>query len=152
MLFDTRAFEREIHVYAGLLEQMRRVQKEQGCAKILEPNWPKCYHTCIHPQTKVAAIVMEDLSVSGYRLMNVAEGLDHAHLLCALKSLARSHAISFNLKCAVGIERLLLDNVPLLDEPMCTFEESINLMLQWAVAIIRYDHRCNQRKKECDME
>ncbi|CAG0897302.1 unnamed protein product [Darwinula stevensoni] len=118
MVTLTRAFDREIHVYKELLRQVREAQA--GNAKVLEPAFAKCYHTCAN--FSQSAIVMEDLKATGYRMHDRYAGLDFEHCQLIVKELGRFHALTYYTKVKQGnIEMFLCKNAPLLVEPLQNF-------------------------------
>ncbi|CAG0882245.1 unnamed protein product [Cyprideis torosa] len=121
MVRQTRAFEREIHAYTSLLEQIRTVQKLPTTHK-LEPNWPECVYSIVDSDNNISAIIMEDLKAAGFKVMDKAEGLDFDHLVLSMKAFARSHALTFNVKIQLGIEQMMLRNQQLLDNPLQYFD------------------------------
>ncbi|CAG0894067.1 unnamed protein product [Cyprideis torosa] len=116
MVRRPRFFEREIHMYTKLLDQMRNAQKlTKKNDPPLEPLWAKCYYTCTNYSKEISGLILENLTTSGFTIMNKRIGLDFDHLSLALKAFARSHALAYNVKTVFGIEAYLLENIMVLD-------------------------------------
>ncbi|CAG0893571.1 unnamed protein product [Cyprideis torosa] len=132
------AFEREIHVYTVLLDQIRAVQNRwDRNPTILEPSWPKLYHSCEDPIGRVSVLVLEDLSSQGFRRCDRRRCFDYDHLLLVFKALARSHALAFNVKSRMGVEEMLLKNRIILDDPLReTFQYLLDDSSEWALRVL----------------
>lgn len=76
-------YEHEIFVYQSLLPELYKLWKG-------EPFAPICYAIS---ETKI--MVLEDLTVRGFRLCDKKQQLDLDHCRIALENLARYHAVSF---------------------------------------------------------
>ncbi|XP_026497448.2 uncharacterized protein LOC113401667 [Vanessa tameamea] len=90
----TVMFLREIFVYTKLLHKYREFQNLYA----ISPHFviPKCYYVCSDYCKEV--IVMQNMCVKGYKPYVGTKFLDLDHIIIALKSLAKFHALSYLLK------------------------------------------------------
>ncbi|CAG0893736.1 unnamed protein product [Cyprideis torosa] len=130
MVRTLNVFQRESHVYENFLRQIR--DSQSGVGSPLEPLWPKCYYTYFDVAQNLGVVVLENLKVSGYQLMDRKVGLDRAHICLAMKAFARSHALSYHVKTTQGVEEYLLKNPVLLTDPM----ESVSGMIEFQLGLI----------------
>ncbi|CAG0906516.1 unnamed protein product [Cyprideis torosa] len=130
-----RAFDREVHVYNSLRQQIRSVQRASSAK--LEPCWPRCVYAAVDQEKGVSALIMEDLKASGFILMDKTKGLSFQHLELCMKAFARTHALTFNLKNGLGLEQMLLRNHQLLDNPMLEFDDIFDTNFEVAIHYLR---------------
>ncbi|XP_058119619.1 uncharacterized protein LOC131284805 [Anopheles ziemanni] len=86
---DKDMYVRERYLYETLIPAFEALYRAKGSTVKLAANYYKPPNGL-----PVEVIVMEDLTVSGYRLANRQEGLDRAHTEAALEHLAKFHAAS----------------------------------------------------------
>ncbi|CAG0922184.1 unnamed protein product [Notodromas monacha] len=108
-----RAFEREIHVYQC---HLNLVMSSQDQVPKIRPPFPKIYFC--ETGLDASCIVMEDLKHSGFKLNDKMRGMDLAHALLCAQGEAILAATAFNAKQRVGVEQYMLDNAPLLLNPL----------------------------------
>ncbi|XP_049801368.1 uncharacterized protein LOC126236257 [Schistocerca nitens] len=101
------AYQKEVLYYGDLL---RDVQKHLRCSEYEAATYlgtvPKCYY--LRPDL----LVLEDLALAGYHMLDPMKPLDVHQCECVLKALARLHATSIVFEEREG--RLLADKYPLL--------------------------------------
>ncbi|KAJ9585242.1 hypothetical protein L9F63_002942 [Diploptera punctata] len=83
---ETSMFERETHMYRVVLPKMSALLEKAipGC----EPIAPR------HVYSNAEVLVLEDLSASNFRIMDVKKGLDLHQSLLVMKTLAKFHSAS----------------------------------------------------------
>ncbi|XP_047106209.1 uncharacterized protein LOC124775421 [Schistocerca piceifrons] len=100
-------YQKEIMLYGDLLPDM---QKHLRCSEYEASTHlstvPKCYYS------RLDFLVLEDLALAGYRMLDPMKPLDVRQCECALKALARLHATSIVFEERGG--RRLADKYPLL--------------------------------------
>ncbi|XP_049853280.1 uncharacterized protein LOC126334755 isoform X2 [Schistocerca gregaria] len=101
------AYQKEVLYYGDLL---RDVQKHLRCSEYEADTYlgtvPKCYY--LRPDL----LVLEDLALAGFRVLDTMKPLDVHQCECVLKALARLHATSIVFEEREG--RRLADKYPLL--------------------------------------
>ncbi|XP_038207495.1 uncharacterized protein LOC119829166 [Zerene cesonia] len=80
-------FEAEVFFYTAL-----RPMFSELSAVSIDGLIPNCYHTELEPDKQV--IVLQDMTFEGYRRYTAHRFLDFEHLVVALKTLAKFHAVS----------------------------------------------------------
>ncbi|XP_049855804.1 uncharacterized protein LOC126336307 [Schistocerca gregaria] len=109
LAMSTTGYQKEILFYGDLL---RDVQKHLLCseyeASVYLGTVPKCYY--MRPDL----LVLEDLALAGYHMLDPIKPLDVRQCECVLKALARLHATSIVFEEREG--RRLADKYPLLTE------------------------------------
>ena len=83
-----KIFERETMVYNSLLPEMCRIAEEHGVPKKLRPPYPEVYFAQ-GSENKLQTIVLEDLTLDGYKLGNRAEGVEWEEAELVIKAIAR---------------------------------------------------------------
>uniref|UniRef100_A0A1Y9IVY6 CHK kinase-like domain-containing protein n=1 Tax=Anopheles minimus TaxID=112268 RepID=A0A1Y9IVY6_9DIPT len=93
---DKEMYVRELYLYEQLIPEFEKMYRDNGVSVKLGPRYYK-------PRVglPVDVIVLEDLTISGFRLANRQEGLDKAHVEAVLEHLALFHAASA-VYCASG--------------------------------------------------
>lgn len=87
---------REVNVYNVLLPELCSLQDKFKVPQSERFVPVKCYRA--ESETFKEMILLEDMCVRGFRMMNRRESLDCKHLKLILKKLASYHALSFALK------------------------------------------------------
>lgn len=90
-------FEREVFIYAELLPEFAKFQRE-NYLKIGFYEFPKCYLAEFDKEKDEAVIIMEDLRDAGYKLINKNIPIDYEHAKLSFAALGRLHAISIAMK------------------------------------------------------
>lgn len=92
-------FEREILAYTKYLETIKEFQESKGLtAENGFVTYPKCYGTIFEPESKNYAIILEDLKVQKYELLDKFKTIDLDHVVLVLKEMAKMHGISYALR------------------------------------------------------
>ncbi|XP_022920841.2 uncharacterized protein [Onthophagus taurus] len=91
------AFDVEFRFYQEIYPEMKKIQEEKGLKENIFDNVPK------HVKTNVkfdgyTPIILENLRLSGYILRDYQTPIDEEHLVLALKTFAKYHALSYALK------------------------------------------------------
>lgn len=93
-------FEREVYAYTVIIPEFEQFQKDKNVKETDDGffGFPKCYAAHFDKEKDEAYIIMNDLSVIGYKLWNKHEPVDFLHTRKLIKELGRFHAISFVMK------------------------------------------------------
>uniref|UniRef100_A0A182MGV9 CHK kinase-like domain-containing protein n=1 Tax=Anopheles culicifacies TaxID=139723 RepID=A0A182MGV9_9DIPT len=98
--FNTmHSFARETLAYKTLLPRMFAYQEEKGVAR--EDgffNVPKCYYAECDEATEESVIVMDDLRLMDYRMVDKMKSVNYEHARLTMQYLGRLHALSLALK------------------------------------------------------
>ncbi|XP_053660967.1 uncharacterized protein LOC128709957 [Anopheles marshallii] len=86
---DKDMYVRELHLYQHLIPAFEALYHSKGVSVKLGPR-----HYTTRVGLPVDVIVLEDLTISGFRMANRQEGLDKAHVEAVLDHLALFHAAS----------------------------------------------------------
>uniref|UniRef100_A0A1Y9H2E8 CHK kinase-like domain-containing protein n=1 Tax=Anopheles dirus TaxID=7168 RepID=A0A1Y9H2E8_9DIPT len=86
---DKDMYKREVYLYEQLIPSFEALYREKGVSVKLGPRYYKPRHGL-----PMEVIVLEDLSISGFRMASRQEGLDKAHVETVLDHLAKFHAAS----------------------------------------------------------
>lgn len=95
---DSPAFKIETKMYAKVLPEMERVLENAGDPTLLSPRL--IYHT----EDPVPTLILEDLSVSGYEMVEKTLDYDGAKLVA--QRIAKFHAASIYLQANVSCDSL----------------------------------------------
>ncbi|XP_050696562.1 uncharacterized protein LOC126985540 [Eriocheir sinensis] len=87
--FTYMAFQKEAKFYTDLIPEMNTILRSIG---LKELKFPRCFYTFLEADKEV--IFLEDLRPQGFKMTDRRQGLDEAHVILALRELARVHAAS----------------------------------------------------------
>lgn len=103
-IFDTLlTFKKEIAVYSSVFPTLKTFQQEQGMKNVIE-FFPKCYgaRISLNPNSNAvdddAILLLENLKLSGYQVVDRMKGFDLQTTELLLKDLAVFHAVPLALK------------------------------------------------------
>lgn len=91
-----KIFNREIFVYKKLLPTLYKLQEDYGLKEEDRFSIPKFYKGS-SKETDIF-IIMEDLSIQGFKMLDRCKSFDYAHVEMSIKTIARFHASSIVLK------------------------------------------------------
>ncbi|KAF5302540.1 hypothetical protein FQR65_LT00912 [Abscondita terminalis] len=95
-LFSARiVFDREVYMYEKVLPEFIKIQQENNIDEIFAP-FVKCFETSSDENREV--ILLENMNVRGYRMINYHKTVDYDHAALAMKTLGKFHALSFALR------------------------------------------------------
>lgn len=95
-------FEREIYFYNKVIPEFERIQQKFGVFDSVNAfcSYPKCYYAEFNPNDNFVALILEDLTCSGYNMHATSnkfiKDVSQASLL--VKELGKFHALSFALR------------------------------------------------------
>jgi hypothetical protein len=113
MVRSMRVFEREMHVYGPLLNQIA-VNQKIHTEKVL-PQMAKFYFA--ETGLDASVIVMEDLRHIGFTLNSRKIGMTKEMLKQGLKAQASLHASTFHMKQTIPVENFFVPNGNIISEP-----------------------------------
>ncbi|XP_046991338.1 uncharacterized protein LOC124596290 [Schistocerca americana] len=109
LAMSTTGYQKEILFYGDLLRDVQKhLRSSENEAAVYLGTVPKCYY--MRPDL----LVLEDLALAGYHMLDPKKPLDVRQCECVLKALARFHATSIVFEEREG--RRLSDKYPLLAE------------------------------------
>ncbi|OXA61818.1 uncharacterized protein LOC110856263 [Folsomia candida] len=110
------AFTKEVNMYAHVLPEMVRFQKEQKIEDVeIMADWPACLASFSNGGID-DFVAMGNLRGKGYKMADRIKGLDHPQILLVLSTLAKFHAISFAQFGGDGAK--IMSTYPFLEEKM----------------------------------
>lgn len=94
-----RAFEREVYTYNVVLPLFTEFQTEHGLTDVNGFfGTPKCYAAIADASTDQYVVILEDLQVQGFNMLNKHRSIDFESARSFLEGLGRFHAVSFALR------------------------------------------------------
>lgn len=92
-------FKREVYMYSEVLPKFQKLQEELNISR--EDgffNFPKCYTAEFNPETEESFLILEDMTDSGYEMLEKPHTVDYQHSCLLVKALGRFHALSLAMK------------------------------------------------------
>lgn len=92
-------FEREVTVYNEILPMFQKFQLDKG----LKPgqgfiSFPKCYYASFDKEKDEAVVIMEDIRLKGFKMLNKYKTIDFPHATAVLETVAQFHGLSLAMK------------------------------------------------------